>query len=78
MFKVGDKVRIAEPYFDDLDNDFVEQGRLRELTGVVLTAEHNDWKGFAVYDVQFKDAPYFKDYWIMYGDEIELVEDEEK
>lgn len=65
-FELGDQVKITEVYTEDLDNGDEFLG----MEGVVVrTSEKFD----NVFHVRFPDAPYYKDYWIMYEDEIELV-----
>lgn len=75
MFKIGDKVRPTQFYVEDLED---LEGSLHQE---ILALRGRVKEVFAgrpagnVYHVEFPEAPYFKDYWIMYDNEIEAVED---
>lgn len=68
MFEVGDRVKITEVYFEELRDEHVERHDLRSLVGTVIEVRGDEYR------VKFDNAPYFKDYWIMYEAELELVE----
>lgn len=68
MLEIGNRVKITEVYFEDLLVEHVERHDLRSLVGTVIKVRGTE------YHVKFDDAPYFKDYWIMYESELELVE----
>lgn len=65
-FEIGDKVKPTLNYLEDLEEPNYS---ILDLLGEVIDV----FEG--VYHVCFPEAPYFKDYWIMYEDEIELVKE---
>ena len=73
-FKVGDKVSPTESYVqhDGLDDN--ETAEILSLKGEVIAAFGHVTKG-NTYHVRFENAPYYSDYWVMYENEIEFVED---
>ena len=71
-FEVGDRVRPTTEYIKHDELTSAEEDEIMGLTGKVIQAFDHATKG-SVYHVQFENAPYYPDYWVMYESEIELT-----